>query len=852
MATTITNIKPSGESRYGHNKDGSTNSKGTGTLYMGSCDGGSNYLHFGSSIPFKITNPTEDGSPVIITSATLNTQRRNYTPFNNSSTKNNNCVYINQTAAPAPNDSGVTNRSNGIAFTATTDLSKYLNELSTYVSNSSTFYIHILDSTLPLTGRTNSAGAQGGTIYGSGESKRPTLTLTWEYANSNGKLSSTNFNVGSSVTFTLNVKGTNYYHNISCKINGADSGIDFSSLTSSAFTNVDKTLSFTLSPTLSQIVSWFGTNKTSATGVITIQTYKDSGKTTKIGDTATINFTLNLPQSYLNSLTNYVPKSSAAFTHAAENNPVIARYSKYTVTNTITNNSSGAFSLVNHTITVANAYNGTLTKNAGTNTTATISGVVINRAALKYTVTLKDARGYSYSTTITQSSPTFTSYSVPVINTLNLYRTKLADSKYSAATDGTFLGGTVKITFSSGRKGSYTLKCSKSSLSGSNLSGVYTNSSTSLDGTIENTENKTGRYSTSESYTFTLTANDDILDNSNYNKPDGYVTQTFTLSKAEFIIHISDNGKGLGFMTGGEEGYICLGKPVKGLTIPITGGTISLADLNSKQALCDRIGAAYVEEGGNLETVFLTATDSVLTNDVLSKDGKLLMRYLKDSPSLTIGNTVSNLVLQSKSLSYSINGTSYSPVFEYNAGDTVQYVVDGYSTSSIDDIVLSAANFYGYLTASRSSLNITINLAKPIHKDKIDGIKFSSFKALIRTDEYYTLQKTWDNCYDSSTKLFKKDTTLVSGRYKNNAIDYLPLLSNTFSGSSNVENNFSKICFDNNGYANQIIVCFRSDGKIYGTGDNGVFYGNTNTLSMCSALDIQFTFTKGSTTGVYK
>lgn len=800
------------------------------TLVVGNTVNSSgNRRPYGSSLKFNLSDLSGDNSVVALKKIILHTTKTKDTPYTSGIN-----VYVNEKSTPYWHNSGLEETSPHDDFSSSAcELTNIRSLIQDYANNGVSFYLHIIN---PYGTTAYGGYCRGYSPKSTYSSQRPYLEVEWDYANSTGKLNTTSFNVGTTVTFTLNVKGTNYYHDISCKINGADSGIDFSSLTSSAFTNTDITSSFSLEPTLEQVKSWFGTDKTSANGIITIKTYDDSEKSNKIGDEATVNFTLKLTQSYLNGLGGYVPNNSINFIHQSVTTVerIIAGYSLYNVTSEIKENDiNEAFSLANHTIQITNSYKGVVTKNFGSNLSVEMQNVVLGTEELEAKITLKDNRGYSYTKTISQEEINFFPYSLPKVEAFSLYRVKESEGDYIPATDGNYLGGEITITLCDGLKGAFGIRnlaesndpIKKRTGQKGTITFILEDNST-----IEGSDTY-GIYEidTKKSYTFTLSVSDTVLASGLYNYPEGNnVKATFTVSKSEFILHIvheDNSGEGIGLMTAGEVGYITLGKPVKGLQIfnAGTGGNFDFSNITSKSNFCDAIGAVYNDDPSQ-ELSFST----INLNQIKSKTSANQLMNYEDSI-LNIGNKSTSLNLIGENIYFNINNTSYCPTYEYNAGDTVEYTVENFSLiTNVNNLSHSAADFYGYLTTSQTRLYITINLARPIHVDRIDGVNFTSFYALIRSGGTYTLANSWSGCTDSNNY------------FSNKAINYLSYLNS----------NSSKICFDSNGYATQITVCFASDNN--NNSNINEFYGTNNGVSICSALDIQFTFTKGSTTGVYK
>lgn len=849
MATTLT-FKPSGTGRYGHNKsaDG-TNSTGSGSLYVGRCDGGSNYLAYGSSIPFKFSNLGNNGQSIVITSAILTTTQRRLSPYSSGIQ-----VFVNTTSYPSPLKSGVSSGSTGPQFSASTNLSQYLTTLTEYANNGTTFYIHILNPSLMSTGTYNSSNAGGGVVYGTGESERPTLTITWDYAESTGSLSASSFNVGTNVTLSLNVKGSNYYHSVVCKINGtavsqANINSSFTGTSSSLLSTTTKTVTLNFKPSASEINTWFGTTGKTASGVITIITYNSSGS--QVGNAQTINFTLNLTQDYCSNLSGYFP--SVSFT-SSTSGYIISNYAKYTITATRGANTTpcsiSSFSLTS----TSNNYSGTTTDTTGK--TAISTTLTLGTGAIVSTVTLKDARGFSKTST-NSINPTRTSYSLPSVSTFELFRTDGSKK----ATNGTYVGCNIKINFTT-LNGNNKLSAKLQQGSGNSYSTTASGGSLTISNfNIFNS----GNYATNSSYAFTLTLSDSILSSSAYNHPSGTsVAVNNTLPKAQFIISITDSGQGLGFMTSGEAGYISMGMPIKGLMTLINGSTPINLFADSKEGLCENIGALYnpssesvkISSSGNLTASYLIGTSRIQTN--------LLTSYTTTQrPLITVTTTDNNnsdaslVIYGAHTIPIQLSSKTNIPVYinniekgyvvpsdeiYYKDGDSLKYIVDNYNTASVDTISLFATNFFGYMTSSRKSLIIEVPLQKRIKKNEINGVKVSSFKAIMRTIEpnstsggYYTLKNDWSDMYNTNKVL------LDSG------INYLNLLNPTSSGS----NLCSRINFNNEGEANSLTITFAHDGTV-GTGDH--FYGYNTSVISCAIIDLQLTFTYSTDTnktGVY-
>lgn len=611
----ILTIKSTGY-RYGYAKDASD--AGDNTFYLGK----TNSHTYDSSIAFK--NTFSFGYPIVIKSVTLKTKKKGGSPYNSLN------IHLSENKSAYPGGytkikslSGAFN-SNSVIITD----SDFLSYIQNYLANGTTFYIHITGSN------------DGGTLYGYDTSDRPTLDVEWDYAASMGSLDKTSFSVAETVNLTLDVKGTGYTHDITWTVNGiirrTESNLNNFNIPGSYIYN------FNLSPSINAIDSWFTIPNKQSSGVITIIT-KSGG--TQIGEATKIYFTIVLTAGYCES-SEYVTLDIPSFSlpdQKAEPGVFIANRSRVKVTCGLRTESS-RLEFSPPKLVVSGGLLGTKT---GTDTVTT----VIGSKALTATYTAVDSRGLSYSTTATSKAPTF--YDDITLSDIKFYRT---NDQGKEDILGKRIGCSFKVN--SPENVDITEVLVKYSTYSSDLS-EFTNpySSTNLFGNDVD-------FDTSKSYELKIYIKNEITaDSSLYGYANnGYYIYSVTISKAEYIIHIPEGGRGIAFgtaYTNESEAVIECGWPIlasKGLEIPYGPNleyTLNFSNYASLTSFHEALGlsGSYLSlSGGTIKgSITLANGKGLITsrnNDLLKATNNLI----------ELGNSTDNLTIRGSSITLNSKG----------------------------------------------------------------------------------------------------------------------------------------------------------------------------------------------------
>lgn len=264
-----------------------------------------------------------------------------------------------------------------------------------------------------------------------GETGNKSLTLTTIPRASS--MTAPNGTMGSSVTFTITRADSSFQHEITYSFAG-HSG-----------TAVSKTAS--LQPTFTPALSTFGPwlpNATSGEIQYTLDTYSGN---TKIGS-ATYKATLSVPSSATIKMASTNPL--VITTLNGFNNQMLAGKSQARLTATADTSSCYGATIKNYAFSIKNSSSTTIFSgnNPSTSTTAYAdSSTMSSSGTFTAYVTISDSRGRTASTSKTFS---VTAYSIPVINTVTIFR---SDSGGTASDSGTYASIKANATYASGVSG---------------------------------------------------------------------------------------------------------------------------------------------------------------------------------------------------------------------------------------------------------------------------------------------------------------------------------------------------------------------------------------------------------------
>lgn len=300
-------------------------------------------------------------------------------------------------------------------------------------------------------------------------------------------------------------------------------------------------------------------------------------------------------------------------------------------------------------------------------------------------------------------------------------------------------------------------------------------------------------------------------------------TASCALPSKVFLLHLLKDG--LGLLASGEKNYICLGKPVKGLQIPLTdsNNVLDFSTIKSKQGFCEQIGALSVQD------------NKISVDNIKAKtDSHNMLNY--NAKTIILGDPSCELKIVGSSVSVNGNDINSNNDLYYEEGETLVY-----GSSSKYDYTKDtpSAIFFGYLTTNKQQIDITIPLPKKIKKSEVNRVEINEFKALIRTaGGGYALGESFSNMLEENV-------------LRNESIDFREYICDTGSlidnDSTDIEKqpSPSKICFDNRGVADRIIVTLNK-------GSGQTFSGANNNVCSCAIICLKLTFCWGATSGVYK
>ncbi len=231
--------------------------------------------------------------------------------------------------------------------------------------------------------------------------------------------------VGGTATVTITAKSSSFWHKVTWKCGSVSSG----EIKTGAAGSTKSTYTI---PT-----SWAGQipSSTSGTATVTVQTYSDSGCTTKVGSAVSKTFTVTIPSSYVPSGT-----FSATYSNTASlSSTTYYLQNKTSVTLSVTSGAAGTgSSLKSYTFKRGSTTIKTVTTSAAT---ASYSEVIPTTGSVTYSVVITDNRGRT--TTKTATAITVYAYAVPTLTVNSCWRSDSSGTMNKA--QGKFI--TVNASF---------------------------------------------------------------------------------------------------------------------------------------------------------------------------------------------------------------------------------------------------------------------------------------------------------------------------------------------------------------------------------------------------------------------
>lgn len=230
--------------------------------------------------------------------------------------------------------------------------------------------------------------------------------------------------VGGTATLTITAKSNSFYHTATWKCGSATSTVNITTAGSSK-------------PTFTIPTTWANQmpSSTSGTASVTVQTYSDSGRKTKIGSAVSKTFTVTIPSSYVPSGT-----LSASYSNTASlSGTTYYLQNKTKVTLSVASGNAGTGStLKSYTFKRGSTTIKTVTTTAAT---ASYSEVIPTTGSVTYSVVITDNRGRT--TTKTATAITVYAYAVPTLTVNSCWRSDSSGTMNKA--QGKFI--TVNASF---------------------------------------------------------------------------------------------------------------------------------------------------------------------------------------------------------------------------------------------------------------------------------------------------------------------------------------------------------------------------------------------------------------------
>lgn len=466
----------------------------------------------------------------------------------------------------------------------------------------------------------------GARFYGynySTASVRPVLDLTHVPSISTGTVTTTTPRIGSPINLTINRNLSTYTHKVEWIIGGKIYHTENSVSTSTSFT-----------PEISKTTDYLGSK--SATSIsdgtyCKIYTYSSNtqNEETLMGSSE-VPFTLHMASS---PSIEWSTNPSIESTHPS--NYYVSSFSKIKIKGGVVGFLDGSelegyrFRMnscginINKTQTSSSEY-----------TTEVLSAN--SDTEFKVYVSIKDSRGrYSAEKEI---KDTCYSYSFPQLVETNVYR-----AQNSAGTIIDEMGGYLIV------KGKYSYKpiAGYNSITSVKVTGANLTFDKIIDASYNFSFSSSTLINPEQSYKITILLEDKFSSNK----------IEIPVPEGRYLIHIPRGGKGLGLGTVGENNYIKLGWPIRGLKLAGKAGEyLDLSNVTSVEGLRTalEIPEDYLKLTGG------TITGNIILNgvNILNKNEKVVLRTSGDANG--VGNTDEDLYLQAKNLYYTNGNKTYN------------------------------------------------------------------------------------------------------------------------------------------------------------------------------------------------
>lgn len=479
-----------------------------------------------------------------------------------------------------------------------------------------TFYLKI---TCPPDNQKVSGARVGG--YSSSSKKNNKIIIEWDYAQTTGTVSSSNWKTNTDLKVNLTIK-SKYYHKIILK--ALDTSENYQKIVEKNFTTTytsypQTNIEVTINPKLTKdkIDTFFKTNSTVTTARIVITTYSDSACTSQVGEEHIINGTLILTKdTCVNTEYINVPAIALNVSTNSLGDYYFKNLTVFTFTQTITTNGSIGSS-------IKQKYKLTEQRNSETpvirKETSFATGKEINcsykaltsgdTVTLTFETSFQDSRNFIYDKKITWAK-TIKNYTAPTIEKFSAERCLKDGSKNVT---GTY----VKFSYSFSA-------FQPTAVSGNYLKTVTIKKSNSTESitlvkpedkkkTVTNTYIYNANLATANSGTYIL----EVIDTLGLKS-----TLSFTVPKAQYILHFPEGGEALGIGTvisnsTSQKGvYFGDNWPVNGLKIKdAVNASLWGNNISSISGLANALKPT-------LNTMYLPLSGGKLTGDLKLAAGK--------------------------------------------------------------------------------------------------------------------------------------------------------------------------------------------------------------------------------------
>ena len=460
----------------------------------------------------------------------------------------------------------------------------------------------------------------GARFYGynySTASVRPVLDLTHVPSISTGTVTTTTPRIGSPINLTINRNLSTYTHKVEWIIGGKIYHTENSVSASTSFT-----------PEISKTTNYLGSS--SATSIsdgtyCKIYTYSSNiqNEETLMGSSE-VPFTLHMASSP--SIT-WNTSPSIESTHPS--NYYVSSFSKIKIRGGVVTFLDGSTLEGYHFRMNSCGININKTQTSSSEYTTEVLSANSD-TEFKVYVSIKDSRGrYSAEKEI---KDTCYSYSFPQLVETNVYR-----AQNSAGTIIDEMGGYLIV------KGKYSYKpiAGYNSITSVKVTGANLTFDKIIDASYNFSFSSSTLINPEQSYKITILLEDKFSSNK----------IEIPVPEGRYLIHIPRGGKGLGLGTVGENDYIKLGWPVKGLKIEANSNLeIFGSDANSKESFQAALGGPFLPLGGGemTDSITLASGKGLITsrkNDLLKATNNLI----------ELGNSTDNLTIRGSSITLNSN-----------------------------------------------------------------------------------------------------------------------------------------------------------------------------------------------------